>query len=108
MPASRIVCFIIMCVPKVLTTLYCGRVQASRVFWWMFGGDEEALRPGRPVTAIVRKVTRDFAFCSIPELGNRDATLSIEDISTSTLATCDERLQDGQRIEARCVAGLRV
>lgn len=72
------------------------------MFWWMFGGDEEALRPGRPVTAIVRKVTRDFAFCSIPELANRDAILGIADISTSTLGTCDERLQNGQRIEARC------
>lgn len=85
--------------------LPCWRcIQASRVFWWMFGGDEEALRPGRPVTAIVRKVMRDFAFCSIPELGNRDAMLGIDDISTSKLATCDERLQDGQRIEARYVS----
>ena len=68
----------------------------------MFGGGKEALRPGRPVTAIVRKVTREFAFCSIPELGNREATLAIGDISTSQLSSCDERLQDGQRIEARC------
>ena len=69
----------------------------------MFGGDETELRPGRPVSVIVRKVLHNVAFCSIPDLGNKEATLALEDISsTSSLGSCDERLVAGQRIEARC------
>lgn len=68
----------------------------------MFGGDETELRPGRPISVIVRKVLQNVAFCSIPDLGNKEATLAKEDISSSTeLNSCTDRLEAGQRIEAR-------
>ena len=52
------------------------------MFWWRFGGDRSVLKPGRLVTAVVRDVLPGIVFVTIPELGDLDATIVKEDLTS--------------------------
>ena len=67
----------------------------------MVGDNQQSLKKGRRVEAVVRYVGQNEVKCSLPELGGLDALLSATDISSRGPVTPSDFLKAGQSINAR-------
>lgn len=76
-------------------------LQKEKQFWWMVEDTPQNLKPGRRVEAVVRYVGQNEVKCSLPELGDLDATISAIDISSAGPVTPSDYLKAGQSINAR-------
>ena len=67
----------------------------------MVGDNPQSLKPGRRVEAVVRYVGQNEVKCSLPELGDLEAVLSANDVSSNRVVTPSDYLKAGQSLNAR-------
>lgn len=73
----------------------------DETFWLLSGETHTTLKPGRRVQATVTGLGGEAAFCTLPDMGDMEAVILADDISSSGHVRPGDRLRRGDTVPAR-------